>query len=139
MTMPTPSRSLVSLAAVLALAACTTGNARAPSYGGGTTYPQSTNSHGRYAGYGIVQSIELVRQDDADNRVSAGRGNTVAGAAGGASGGHELEKRNHQPSEAYRFTIRMEDGSHETLMQSSNGDIRVGDRVELENGVLQRN
>jgi outer membrane lipoprotein SlyB len=145
--------SLLGLIAVLALGACTT-----------TNYPPNnvassdgTRSGGVYSGYGVVQSVELVRQDRSGiglgtvagaviggvlgNQVGAGRGNTaatVAGAAGGAYVGHELESRQQQNADAYKITIRMEDGAYQTLMQSTNGDFRVGDRVRIENGVLQR-
>ena len=36
------------------------------------------------------------------------------------------------------MTVRMEDGSNQTLMQDTSGDIRVGDRVRIENGVARR-
>jgi hypothetical protein len=32
----------------------------------------------------------------------------------------------------------MEDGSNQTLMQNTSDDIRVGDRVRIENGVARR-
>ncbi len=73
--------------------------------------------------------------------VGSGKGNTAAtviGAAGGAYVGHELENRNQQQADAYRVTVRMEDGSNQTLMQNTSDDIRVGDRVRIENGVARR-
>ena len=73
--------------------------------------------------------------------MGAGNGRTAAtviGAAGGAYAGNEIEKRNQQQSEAYKFTIRMADGSYQTLTQASHADIRVGDRVRIENGVARR-
>ena len=73
-----------------------------------------------------MQSVELVRKDNSGvgagtivgavvggivgNQVGKGRGNTAAtviGAAGGAYAEHEIEKRNQQPSNAYKLTIRM--------------------------------
>ena len=124
---------------------------------GPTYYPPATTSGAPYAQYGVVQSIELVRQDNSGigagtivgaviggivgNQVGGGRGNTAAtviGAAGGAYAGHEIEKRNQQPSEAYKLTIRMRDGSIQTLMQTATGDIQVGDRVVVENGAARR-
>jgi hypothetical protein len=32
----------------------------------------------------------------------------------------------------------MNNGSHQTVMQSTAGDIRVGDRVRIDNGVAHR-
>jgi outer membrane lipoprotein SlyB len=151
--------SVIGLAAVLALGACADMNAPGNMSSSG---PQSTNSGGVYSGYGVVQSIDLVRQGNTGiggsgigagtiagavvggvvgHQVGAGQGNTAAtvlGAAGGAYVGHELEKRNQQQTDAYKFTIRMNDGSYQTLTQTTNADIRVGDRVRIENGVARR-
>lgn len=126
-----------------------------------TPYPPNPNvasSSSAYPIYGEVRSIEVVKPEPAaggiglgtvagaviggvlGHQVGAGRGNTVAtvaGAAGGAYVGHELENRQPQP-DAYRIGVRMEDGSYQTLTQSSNPGFRVGDRVRLENGVMQR-
>lgn len=136
---------------IIALGACTTANypPSQPATGG--------TGSGVYSGYGVVQSIELVRQERSGvglgtvagavvggvlgNQVGAGRGNTAAtivGAAGGAYVGHELESRQQANADAYRITVRMENGAYQTLTQSTNGDLRVGDRVRIENGVLQR-
>ncbi|MEO8117731.1 MAG: glycine zipper 2TM domain-containing protein [Rhodoferax sp.] len=154
--------SVIGLAAVLSLGACENMNTSGNMANSGTAYPQSTSSNGAYSGYGVVQSIQLVRQSNGGiggstigvgtiagavvggivgNQIGRGDGNTAAtviGAAGGAYAGHELEKRNQQQSDAYKFTIRMNDGSHQTLTQATNPDIRVGDRVRIENGVARR-
>lgn len=145
------------LASVLALGACATMDG--PVNTAGAANPQTTSSGRVNLAYGVVQSIELVRQDSGGNSVGIGTiagavvggivGNqvgsggartaaTVAGAAGGAFVGHELEKRNQQPVDAYKFTIRLNNGSYQTVMQSTNADIRVGDRVLIDNGVVQR-
>lgn len=117
--------------------------------------PGNTASSSVSSGNGVVQSIELVQQGSSGigagtiaggvvggilgNQIGGGSGNTVAtigGAAAGAYVGHELEKR--RQTDAYKFTIRMDNGSMQTLTQSSAGNFRVGDRVRIENGVLQR-
>ena len=146
---------------VFGLSGCETMNQPGYSYDQAPVYRQSSNSRDSYSMYGIVQSIELIRQERAGstiglgtiagavvggivgNQVGSGKGNTAAtviGAAGGAYVGHELENRNQnqQQSDAYRVTVRMEDGSNQTLMQDTSGDIRVGDRVRIENGVARR-
>jgi outer membrane lipoprotein SlyB len=161
--------SVSGLAGALMLGGCADMNPPANQYGSGqygsgAGYPQQySNSGGSYAGYGVVQSIELVRQGASGiggsgigagaiagaviggivgHQVGQGQGNTAAtvlGAAGGAYAGNELEKRNQQQqADAYKFTIRMQDGSYQTVLQSSNPDIRVGDRVRINNGVAQR-
>jgi outer membrane lipoprotein SlyB len=110
--------------------------------------------------YGVVKSIERVAQENqgiagsniglgtiagavvggvVGHQVGSGTGNTVAtvaGAAGGAYVGHELEKR--QRTDAYKITVRLEDGSYQALVQDSDPGLRVGDRIRLSNGVLQR-
>lgn len=144
---------------VLGLAGCETMNQPGYGYDQAPTYRQSSNSRDGYAMYGTVQSIELVRQERTGstiglgtiagavvggivgNQIGSGKGNTAAtvvGAAGGAYVGHELENRNQQQVDTYRVTIRMENGSHQTLIQDTSDDIRVGDRVRIENGVARR-
>lgn len=147
--------SVFAVLAALTLGACTT-TSPSSSYGDGT----QGNVH--YSGYGIVQSIELVKQDSGGiggsgygmgtvagavvggvvgSQVGSGSGATAAtviGAAGGAYVGHELEKRYQQQTDAYRISIRMDDGSYQAVMQETNTGLRVGDRVRVENGVVQR-
>ena len=112
--------------------------------------------------YGVVDSIERVSQANTGiggsgigvgtivgavvggllgHQVGSGTGQTVAtiaGAAGGAYVGHELENRQQHAADTYRFTIRMDNGSYQALMQNTDAGFRVGDRVRVENGYLQR-
>lgn len=146
-------KSVLALAAVLALGACANTNTASST----STYPQPTNSSRAYVEYGVVQSIDLVGQGSTGvgggailgavvggilgNQVGGGDGKTAAtviGAAGGAYAGNELEKRNQTQEDAFKLTIRMRDGSYQTLTQTSHADIRVGDRVRIENGVARR-
>lgn len=156
-------RSVVGVAALLTLGVCADMNSPAYSNGGNTSYPQPSQTSGSYAQYGVVQSIDLVRQENTGiggtgigagaiagavvggilgNQVGGGSGKTAAtvlGAAGGAYAGHEIQKRNQQQQpDAYQFSIRMNNGSYQTLMQNTVSDIRVGDRVVIENGVARR-
>jgi outer membrane lipoprotein SlyB len=149
------SKAAASLVAVLALGACGNMNTAAPV---ANTYPQSTNV---YTQYGVVQSIELVRQDVAaaggigagtiagavvggilGHQVGSGTGNTAAtvlGAAGGAYVGNQMEKNQAtQQVNAYKLTIRLSNGTYQSLTQTSTEDIRVGDRVQIDNGVARR-
>ena len=124
----------------------------------GNAYPQQNTSS--YTQYGVVQSIALVPQNSSGtpigagaiagavvggilgNQVGGGSGKTAAtvlGAAGGAYAGHELEKRNQtQQGNVYQLTVRLNNGSYQTLTQTTNNDIRVGDSVRIDNGVAQR-
>ena len=159
--------SVLGLAAVLTLGACETMNTPANTSSSDTAYRQSTNSGGVYSGYGVVQSIELAQQGNAGNtgiggsgigigtiagavvggivgnQVGSGRGNTAAtvvGAAGGAYVGHEIDKRQQQPqtADSYRLNVRMNSGSYQTLTQTTVADLRVGDRVYIDNGIARR-
>jgi len=147
--------SVLALATLLTLGGCQNMN-HANNNDAGTAYPQSNYGDGAYVGYGVVQSIELVRQGNTGiggavlggivggilgHQVGGGQGNTAAtviGAAGGAYAGHELEKRNQPQADAYKFTIRMGDGSYQSVTQATIDDVRVGDRVRIDNGVARR-
>jgi len=80
------------------------------------------------------------------HQVGSGSGNTAAtvlGAAGGAYIGHEIEKRQqqdrqHQTVDAYKITVRMENGGYQALMRSTADDLRVGDHVRIVNGSVER-
>lgn len=155
------SKKILAAALVLSLGACANMNTPA-SQGAGAYYPPAANAGSAYVRYGVVQSIELVPMDNGTlggsgigagtvagavvggilgNQVGKGSGNTAAtvlGAAGGAYAGYELERRNQQKTSGYKFTIRLNDGSYQAVTQVANADIRVGDRVQIENGVARR-
>lgn len=146
-------KSVIALGAVLALGACADMNsANSPG-----TYSPPANSSSNTSEYGVVQSIELVHPTSTGvgagaivgavvggvlgNQVGSGDGKTAAtviGAAGGAYVGNEIGKRNQPQADAFKLTIRMADGTHQTLTQTSHADIRVGDRVKIDNGVARR-
>ena len=140
-------------AAALLLGAC--GNTQGPRDSSSTSY----NTPVPATQYGVVQDIELVRLESTGggigagtvigavvggvigNQVGKGSGNTAAtvlGAAGGAYAGNQIEKRNQQGSDAFRVTVRMGDGSYQSVTQTSNDQLRVGDRVQVANGVARR-
>jgi outer membrane lipoprotein SlyB len=106
------------------------------------------------SGVGIVNSVEVVNRDDPSlvgtiaggvlggvlgHQIGGGRGQTaatVAGAVGGAIAGREVEKRVHTKNDAYRVEVRMDDGSVQTFAQETNPNVRAGDRVRVENGIV---
>lgn len=63
---------------------------------------------------------------------------TGAGAVGGALAGNNLEKRNTGNDEIYRITVRLENGSRQQFDYEHIDDLRVGDRVKVEDGQLER-
>ncbi len=150
-------RTICSVGAMLVLGAC--GSTQGPGYNSpSAAYPPAvSNTPAAYTQYGVVYSIEHLRQPASGigvgtiagavvggiigNQVGRGDGNTAAtvlGAAGGAYAGHELEKRNQQGADTYRITVNMQDGSRLALMQTDLASIRLGDRVRIDNGIATR-
>lgn len=145
------SAAALGLAGMLALSGC------APMYGPGweRDYPPIAYSRDLYPGYGSVYAIDLIRPDRDSgigvgaiagaviggligHQVGEGNGNTAAtviGAAGGALIGHQIEKANQPQGDQFRLTIRMENGGYQTLIQNTDFvDLRVGDRLHIDNG-----
>lgn len=62
---------------------------------------------------------------------------TIAGAAGGAYAGNEIE-RHAKKRTVYRVTVRMEDGRRVTLSQATAPAFPVGARVRVNGKALER-
>ena len=137
---------------LLSLAAC--GTMR--TYSGAPASTSSVTSGASVAsGRGVVQAIETVPREEVGigvgtlagaavggvlgNQVGQGRGNTaatIAGAAGGALAGHEMEKNMQQNNPVYRVSVRMDDGSTRMFAMETQPNLRVGDRIQVANGVI---
>jgi len=107
--------------------------------------------------YGYVESIHVYRTTDNEpinvgsilggiaggvigHQVGGGTGNTVAtiaGAVGGAVLGNEIEKTQVHGSR-YRITVRLDSGSTLLVEDTRDVDLRVGDRVRVENNRVYR-
>ncbi len=105
--------------------------------------------------YGWVESIEQVGGQPANasgvgavlggvaggllgHQIGGGRGNTVAtigGAVAGALAGNEVEKRTNTTPPAFRVRVRTNDNGYLTLTQNTPYNLRIGDRVKIQNGV----
>lgn len=157
MTIKQNAKKIIGISALLILGACANGHV--PLNATGNASPQSNSV---YTQYGVVQSIDLVQQQSASglgsvgagtiagtviggvlgHQVGGGRGKkaaTVLGAAGGAYAGNRLENaQGAQNVTAYKFTVRLNNGSYQAYTQTTNTDIRVGDRVQIDNGTLRR-
>lgn len=75
------------------------------------------------------------------SQVGSGRGTTaaeIAGAVGGAIAGHEIEKR-VKKTQHFEVVIRLENGGTQTVAYPTQPNMRVGDRVRVENGTLVPN
>ncbi|MGE5649436.1 glycine zipper 2TM domain-containing protein [Noviherbaspirillum sp. UKPF54] len=140
----------------LALAACgTTGMNSSTGVASAPPVTTTAATASNVSGMGVVQSIDVVPRQQAGiglgtvagaavggllgNQVGGGSGRTaatVAGAAGGALAGHQMEKNARGADQAYRITVRMDDGSLQTLAQETAPQVAAGDRVRLANGVI---
>ena len=72
------------------------------------------------------------------NQVGGGSGKkiaTVAGVAGGAYAGHQIEK-NVKSSMRYDVIVKMEDGSTRTFSYESQPSFQAGSKVRVVNGAL---
>jgi outer membrane lipoprotein SlyB len=121
-------------------------------------YPPSAYSRNLYPGYGTVYAIDLVRAEPEGigvgavagavvggligHQVGEGDGNTAAtviGAVGGALVGHQLERQMQPHADQFRLTIRMENGAYQSVVQPTEFvDLRIGDRVRIDNGSVRR-
>ena len=75
------------------------------------------------------------------HQIGSGRGKTaatVAGAIGGAVVGNEIEKKQEQATQRYRITVRLDSGSSLIVEDTRDLNLRVGDRVRIENGHIIR-
>jgi len=144
------------IATFLAFAALTAGCAN-------TDYrPVSSSSSYSGAAYGVIDAIEVTRESSngiggsgigagaviggvvggvLGHQVGEGTGKdvaTVAGVVGGAMAGHQIEKSTKQQQDAYRIRVRLDNGGYQTVTLQSIGDLRVGDRVRVENDRVSR-
>ncbi len=141
----------------LGLAAC----GSSPSYNDSSYYGSRThNGNGAYTEYGRVVGIDTIagngngRTSGAGaviggvvggvlgHQIGSGRGNTAAtigGAVAGAAVGNEMERRRESGGDiAYRVDVRLDNGALRSATSENIGDLRVGDRVRIENGRVSR-
>lgn len=106
---------------------------------------------------GTIEAIEIHRTSDnaplntgtvvggiaggvIGHQIGSGRGNTaatIAGVIGGAVVGNEIEKKRAQPTR-YRITVRLDSGSSLIVDEMRDLNLRVGDRVRVEDGRIDR-
>jgi outer membrane lipoprotein SlyB len=75
------------------------------------------------------------------SQIGGGRGQTAAtivGAAGGAYAGHEIQGRRAAANEGFRVTVRLDNGSYQTVTMDNITDLRTGDRVRVEGNSVSR-
>lgn len=136
-----------------------------PQYPAQNQYPAQTqypaqNQPNNYAEYGRVSNIESYQAQQqpkgtglgavlggvagavAGRQIGGGTGRdvaTVAGAVGGAVLGNSVEKnRNPAVTQTYRVTVQLDNGQGRAFDLASPGELRVGDRVRVQNGQIFR-
>ena len=76
------------------------------------------------------------------HQIGSGRGKTaatIAGTIGGAVVGNEIEKKQEQAkSPRYRISVRLDSGSSLIVEDTRDLNLRVGDRVRIEDGHINR-
>lgn len=134
----------VLVAAATALGGCASTSVAEAPVGSSSSYSSS---------YGRVQSIDVVTAEQRGpgagavlgaviggvlgNQVGGGSGRaaaTGAGVVGGAIVGHQIQKRN--ANDVYRVSVRMDNGERRTFDYQRVDDLRVGDRVRIENNQI---
>ncbi|AMO21905.1 hypothetical protein GCM10027034_21570 [Ramlibacter solisilvae] len=75
------------------------------------------------------------------NQIGSGKGQTAAtvlGAAGGAAVGSQVGRSTTPAQPTYRVTVQTQSGAVRYYDVPATNDLRVGDRVQVENGVIYR-
>jgi outer membrane lipoprotein SlyB len=119
--------------------------------------PQNQSQSYASPGTGVVDRIEVINKGDSNNvagtviggiigglighQIGGGSGQTVAtiaGAAGGAVAGHEVQRRSRGANETFRVTVRMDNGAYQSIVQDNITDLQSGDRVRVQDGRIYR-
>jgi outer membrane lipoprotein SlyB len=75
------------------------------------------------------------------NQIGSGSGRaaaTGAGVIGGAIVGNAIEERNRRDDEFFRVTVRLNNGARREFDYKQLNGLRVGDRVQIDDGQLVR-
>jgi len=75
------------------------------------------------------------------HQIGSGRGKTaatIAGTVGGALVGNEIEKKQGQVTPRCRISVRLDSGSSLIVEETRDLNLRVGDRVRVEDGRISR-
>ncbi len=123
------------------------------------TYSSYPAANVQMPSYGRIDSIQVERSQPSSsgmgavmggvvggvlgNQVGGGSGRaaaTAAGVVGGAIVGDRMEKsRQDQGHDIYKIGVRLDNGGYYTVTQDSISDLRVGDRIRIDNNRVYRN
>lgn len=113
---------IISLLVVLTMAACSNQSSR-------DTHASPSNA----VHYGRVSAIEILDVESAD----AGSA-LVLGAVGGSIAENSAERLNGHDSDIYRITVILENASQQEFNYADINNLRIGDRVKVQNGKVDR-
>ncbi len=156
-----PLRAGTALALVTLLAACgSTPRSSAPEPTSSTFPPFQSGAPAVQVDYGRVTAIDPLRTQEQGqgtgagaviggvagavlgNQVGSGSGRDaarIAGAVGGALAGNTVERNARgQWRESYRIMVQLENGINRAYEVPTPGELRVGDRVRIENNQIFR-
>lgn len=137
---------VIALAVGVGAAGCSTPGMYPASSSGG--YSTQAGAYETRTGY--VERIEVIDRGTGNNvagtviggviggligtQIGGGSGRTaatIAGAAAGAAAGNVIEGRQRAPHEAFRVSVRLDDGSQRIIVLDHLSDLRTGDRVRV--------
>ena len=123
-------------------------------------YPAQAQQDPNYVEYGQVTNVEAFQTQEQGrgtglgavlggvaggvigHQIGGGTGRdlaTIAGVVGGAVAGNAIEKnRSQNVGQAYRITVQPDNAPARIYEVPSPGDLRIGDRVRIQNGQLFR-
>lgn len=141
----------------VALAGCAAPVQQQPYYGSSPAPSQGYPAQGQGYQAGYVDRIEVINRGSANNmvgtviggiiggligtQIGSGSGRTaatIAGAAGGAIAGNVIEGRRRAAHETFRITVRLDNGTMQTVTQENINDLQTGDRVRLDGNLITR-
>ena len=150
----TPIAAIIAISSAVFLTAC--GSPQQQS--NVPVYPSSQSGYA--VSYGYIDSIQVIPANSSrgpgvgavvggvvggilGNQVGGGVGNTVAtvaGVVGGAVVGNQIEQRNRAASQdMFQISVRLDNGSYQSIQQDSMTDLQIGNRVRIDNGRVYRN
>ena len=137
---------VIGAVAVATLSACATG----PNYGRpAASYPAQYpapvaqpapypvyDQGGAYAEFGRVSNIEVLQAEQA--RAPSGAGAIIGGVLGAVVGNQIEGNQRWRVVQTYRISVQVDNGSSRAFDVPAPGDLRIGDRVRIQGGQLQR-
>ena len=150
--MTAPRFSLLCSVATLALLTACAGNP--PRNDGLANAPVESRYGAEYGRVTDIETVSIEKRSSAGgailgaviggligSQVGGGAGNAVAvgaGAVGGAVIGNQIEKRNKADHEVWRVSVRYDNGRTAQFDYERIDNLRIGDRVKVEDGQVQR-